>query len=160
MTWSRILAVAGVIFAVVIAAWWWTQSSGSGEAALRIDPDDAELVSLGQRIYAQECASCHGAGLEGQANWRNRKADGRMPAPPHDATGHTWHHDDATLFTVTKYGPQAIAGPDYRSDMPAYEGALSDRDIRAVLAFIKSTWPDEVRTRQAQISKQTRGAGS
>jgi len=157
---NHILTILGVVLAAAGAAWWWTAGQGSGDGVSRIDPTDAELVALGDRVYAENCAACHGAGLEGQANWRSRKADGRMPAPPHDATGHTWHHDDATLFMVTKYGPQAIVGNDYQSDMPAYDGTLRDADIRAVLAYIKSTWPAQIRERQALLTQQAERSGS
>lgn len=39
--------------------------------------------------------------------------------------------------------PDKYAPAGYESDMPAFGGILSDDEIRAVLAFIKSTWPEE-----------------
>ena len=36
--------------------------------------------------------------------------------------------------------------------MPAFADRLSDGDIAAVLAFIKSTWPEETRKWQAQVT--------
>jgi len=107
----------------------------------------------GADLYARHCASCHGANLEGQPNWRERKADGRLPAPPHDASGHTWHHADEVLFNLTKNGLGPYAPPGYASDMPAFAGTLSDDEIRAVLAYIKSRWPASIREKQAQIGK-------
>ncbi|MFD1912618.1 MULTISPECIES: c-type cytochrome [Paracoccaceae] len=56
----------------------------------------------GQQLYADNCASCHGASLEGQPDWRRRLDTGRMPAPPHDDSGHTWHHSDRMLFQITR----------------------------------------------------------
>ncbi len=112
------------------------------------DPADAAQVERGSQIYASYCASCHGARLEGQPNWKSRKADGRLPAPPHDTTGHTWHHPDDVLFRITKDGVAAIAPAGYRTDMPAFGAALSDDDIWAALAFIKSRWPAEILRRQ------------
>ena len=114
----------------------------------------AQTLVLGQRVYEAQCAACHGARLEGQPDWRTRRADGRLPAPPHDATGHTWHHPDQALFEIVKYGVQRFAGPHYSSDMPAYDRRLSDDEIRAVIAYIKSTWPEQIRARQAQIDTQ------
>ena len=60
-----------------------------------IDPlaDQGRIVQ-GKTVYTANCAACHGANLEGQANWRERLDNGRLPAPPHDKTGHTWHHPD------------------------------------------------------------------
>lgn len=106
----------------------------------RADPRDPAKVALGAKVYAQHCAACHGAKLEGQANWRSPLPSGRMPAPPHDESGHTWHHTDAVLFGITKYGLTNYAPPGYQSDMPAFEGKLSDEEIWAVLAFIASHW--------------------
>jgi mono/diheme cytochrome c family protein len=70
-----------------------------------------------------------------------------MPAPPHDASGHTWHHKDSDLFTITKRGVEAIV-PGYESDMPPFEAVLTDEEIEAVLAYIKSTWPQREREYQ------------
>ena len=89
--------------------------------------------------------------MEGQADWKRRLDNGRMPAPPHDETGHTWHHSDQDLFTITKNGVEAVV-PGYESDMPAFEGTLDDAEIRAVLAYIKSTWPERQRTFQAKVT--------
>lgn len=99
----------------------------------------AERLGRGRAIYAANCASCHGAKLEGQPDWKNRLPSGRMPAPPHDISGHTWHHPDGVLFRITKEGPADVVGGGYQSDMPGFADVLSDDEIRAVLDFIKST---------------------
>jgi len=117
------------------------------------DPKSAERVALGARLYAQHCASCHGAELEGQPNWRNPLPDGRYPAPPHDATGHTWHHDDDFLFRVTKYGGQVATPRGALSGMPAFADTLTDVEIKSILAFIKSRWPVEIRRRQGHARR-------
>ena len=107
----------------------------------RADRGDAAKVAMGAALYSQHCASCHGAKLEGQPHWRKRLPNGRMPAPPHDESGHTWHHSDAVLFGITKNGLVPPYAPkDYESDMPAFRGKLSDDEIWAVLAYIKSHW--------------------
>jgi len=122
----------------------------------RADPNDAHQVARGQAVYAANCASCHGARLEGQPDWRTRKPDGRLPAPPHDASGHTWHHPDDVLFDIVKDGLAKHAPPGYESDMPAFGGVLSDEQIWAVLAYIESTWLPEIRARQAAITQQAK----
>ena len=45
------------------------------------DPKNEAQVAAGKRVYEEQCASCHGARREGQANWRERRPDGRLPAP-------------------------------------------------------------------------------
>ena len=105
----------------------------------------------GAQLYAEHCASCHGADLEGQPNWRERKSDGRLPAPPHDHSGHTWHHPMEMLFQMTRDGLVPPLAPEgYQSDMPAFGGVLSDDDIRAVLGYIERQWPEEVRAMRAE----------
>ena len=119
----------------------------------RLADDDPAVVARGERVYAERCASCHGANLEGQPDWRRRDANGLLPAPPHDETGHTWHHADDLLFEITKYGPGAVIGDEsYRSAMPAYEGVLGDEEIVAALSYIKSRWPEEERGWQEDVN--------
>lgn len=118
------------------------------------DPDNAEQVANGAAVYIDHCASCHGAKLEGQPDWRRRNADGVLPAPPHDAAGHTWHHSDEQLFAYTKKGGQALAPQGFASNMPSFAGVLSDSDIWDVLAFIKSRWPADIRARQARLNER------
>lgn len=140
------LVLSGAAVAVTAVAGWLLWPSARGG---RVDPADVVQVVLGKEVYRQRCASCHGARLEGQPDWRIRKPDGRLPAPPHDESGHTWHHPDEQLFRLTKFGlkpPLAPAG--YQSDMPAFGSDLTDDQIWAVLAFIKSEWPAEIRARQ------------
>ncbi len=121
-------------------------SAGRDAPALR--PGDPKVVAEGAEIYAAECAACHGVDLEGQPDWHVRGPDGLLPAPPHDETGHTWHHDGETLFLLTKYGVgEMIGDPDYLSAMPAFEYVQTDAEIAAVLSYIKSTWPADIRAR-------------
>jgi len=121
------------------------------------DPGNSEQVTRGKAVYVQHCAACHGARLEGQPNWREKLPTGRMPGPPHDASGHTWHHPDGVLFGITKYGlvPGKYAPPKYESDMPAFGDRLTDEEIWVVLAYIKSAWPEKIRNAQAEITRDT-----
>ena len=132
---------------VLIGAALFAVSSQSADADRIVLRDtDPDIVALGAVVYQENCASCHGANLEGQPDWRSPGEDGRLPAPPHDEAGHTWHHDGDTLFRLTKYGTGALFGdPDYASNMPIYEGVLTDDEIIAVLSYIKSTWPQDIR---------------
>ncbi len=140
--------VVAVIVAGVAASRPW-QHFGQ-----RIDPMDAAAVEMGRQLYQHHCAECHGADLRGEPDWRIRKPNGELPAPPHDETGHTWHHSDEHLFAMTKHGMSRFAPPDYRSAMPSFVGRLTDREIRAVLAYVKSTWPAEIRLRQQQLNSR------
>lgn len=79
---------------------------------------------------------------------------GRLPAPPHDNEGHTWHHSDQMLFTIIKYGPAEVIGDAYKNDMPSFAGILTDDEIKAVLDYIKSTWPERSQQYQQEMTKQ------
>ena len=107
----------------------------------------------GYRNYQEYCASCHGVNLEGQANWRSRNQDGTLPAPPHDETGHTWHHETEMLFEYTKLGGQvtleAVGVQNFTSGMPAFGDVLTDEQIWEVLSFIRSTWPQHIQDAHA-----------
>jgi mono/diheme cytochrome c family protein len=123
-----------------------------------LQADDLTVVFQGEQIYRGHCASCHGSELEGQPDWRVRDDNGYLPAPPHDATGHTWHHADDQLFEITKYGPGVVIGDtSYKTVMPAYKGLLTDNEIVAVLSYIKNSWPAEQREWQEQINGTAAG---
>jgi mono/diheme cytochrome c family protein len=112
----------------------------------------AQDLQRGAQLYAEHCAACHGAQLEGQPDWQIMSEDGVMPAPPHDETGHTWHHDDAMLIDYILRGGKAVLDDlDVRmtSGMPAFGDILENDDIIAILAYIKSTWPARIQALQA-----------
>ena len=119
--------------------------------------NESKRIAQGQALYAVRRASCHGKNLEGQPNWKTPLLSGRMPAPPHDKSGHTWHHSDVALAGVTKLGLKPFAGDSYESDMPAFSSILSDKEIEAILTYIKSTWPERERAYQEQITQQSNG---
>lgn len=136
--------------------------------ASEIDLPGTQTVSgpaQGAVLYAEFCASCHGADLQGELDWRSPKEDGTLPAPPHDETGHTWHHGDGLLFRYTKLGGQAaleatgVSG--FTSGMPGFSDQLTDGEIRDILAFIKSTWPERIQEIQRQRTEgETAAAGN
>ena len=119
---------------------------------------DYRDINVGSNLYADNCASCHGINLEGQPNWRSQNADGVLLAPPHDATGHTWHHDDQLLFDYTKLDGKAALEArdvsDFNSGMPAFDETLTDDEIWDILAYIRSTWSE--REQKVQASRTPR----
>ena len=120
------------------------------------EDEDQKRIALGRSLYDAHCAKCHGKKLEGQPDWQTRLPSGRLPAPPHDESGHSWHHPDKVLIGVTRNGLKPYAGEDYESDMPAFAGALSDQEIEAVVAFIKSTWPEREREYQERVTANSK----
>ena len=117
---------------------------------------DNRNIEIGRVLYQEHCASCHGAKLEGQPNWRNIGSDGLLPAPPHDASGHTWHHDNRFLFDYTKLGGKALMEArgisEFESGMAGLGNILADDSIWDILAYIRSTWPERIRIFQAGVN--------
>lgn len=144
-----IMLVLGVIVLAVLRG-------GPSASASRADATNAQLVAQGRVVYGQRCASCHGANLEGQPNWQDELPAGGRPAPPHDETGHTWHHVDTLLFEIVQKGPEASPIPGYVYRMPAFGEVLTDDEIWAVLAYIKSTWPADIQAAQEEVNRQAR----
>ena len=136
--------------------YYLSSPANKAKANIALKYQDAAVVNSGRTVYAENCASCHGVALEGQANWRQRDANGYLPAPPHDETGHTWHHPNAYLFLMTKYGIEEAIGKSYRNNMPAYEGKLTDEEILAVLSYIKSTWSGRTQRQHDQINARAK----
>lgn len=124
------------------------------EAAGLIAYWDEEAVAEGAALYAENCATCHGAALEGEGDWRQRNADGSFRAPPHDETGHTWHHPDAQIFAITKYGTETVTGGAVQSTMEGFGDRLGDAGILSVLAFIKAQWPEEIIARHNALNRR------
>ena len=110
-------------------------------------------VERGAVVFDDNCASCHGINLEGQIGWQTEIVDGRPLAPPHNETGHTWHHPDELLYNMTKYGFEEMLGKKYPNNMPVYEDILSDGELLAVLGYIKSTWPEKIKAIHNEINQ-------
>ena len=141
---TRTISIIFFFVFSILLVWLFYTNYMNKDIAIRLIPNDLSIVTLGQNIYSENCASCHGVDLEGQENWQKRDDEGYLPAPPHDETGHTWHHPDEYLFLMTKYGIEKIIGKKYLNNMPAYKDILTDKEIIAVLSFIKSKWPNQI----------------
>ncbi|MFT4962161.1 MAG: mono/diheme cytochrome c family protein [Paracoccaceae bacterium] len=142
------IVLGGVAMAIAFGLLWNKGGEPSPEAAYL----NRAVVAQGADLYANNCASCHGAALQGQANWKSRDNEGYLPAPPHNETGHTWHHPTEQLFEITKFGSEQLVGGTYKSRMAGYADVLSDDEIAAVLAYIKSTWSARVIAQHNQIN--------
>ncbi len=114
-----IVAVAAVAIGGSLAATTlWTDRAGD-----RGGPD-ADVLALGETLYAQSCASCHGSAGEGFAQ-------AGVPAPPLDGSAHSWHHADTQILGLIREGG---------SIMPAVGRDWSDAEVEAVLTFVKTRW--------------------
>ena len=106
-------------------------------------------LAEGKILYEANCASCHGINGEGEENWQSPNDDGTLRAPPHDSTGHTWHHPDQLLLQITSKG-----GKGLNSRMPAFEDQLTEEEIKLTLEYIKTFWEPEHRESQADVTER------
>lgn len=80
----------------------------------------------GASLYAQACASCHGADLRGTVS-----------GPPFlDAIYRPAHHADAAFLLAVRRGARSHHWNF--GDMPPIEG-LSDEQVAAILEFVRSS---------------------
>lgn len=119
-----------------------------GSPAAQESPTDPSQLATGKRVYDANCAACHGINGEGQPNWKV-PVNGVFPAPPHDGSGHTWHHPDQVLLEVIANG-----GGMPNSAMPAYGEILTEEEQVAVLEYIKTFWGKQEIEFQTQVTQQ------
>lgn len=115
---------------------------------------DFAKVTLGGRLYRQNCAECHGNSGEGDPNWRQRDAEGLFPPPPLNGTGHAWHHPRKMLHHVIANG-----SPGGQGRMPAWRDKLSDEEIDAIISWFQSKWPDQVYAAWQRMDRTAREGG-
>ena len=107
---------SGLLAVILLVA--GSRSSLASDGPAKADPNDAALISRGKVVYAEQCASCHGADAQGAPNWQERDEHGELPAPPHDAEGHTWRHSDAELYEMVSTGWRDLFNKTRRLTMP------------------------------------------
>ena len=138
-------------FLVLIFFLFMTETTYS-HSHFPITRDSPSMIIRGKINYKNNCVSCHQVNLIGAENWNGLDEDGHRKAPPLNGTGHTWHHDDATLHNIIKYGLAKLV-KNYEGKMLGFEDNLKDKDIDSILSYIKSFWPDEVYQRQINLNK-------
>lgn len=103
---------------------------GSPASAITVNNVVYEVAEIedGRALYAQYCASCHGANGEGQFPDLPLLPDetGRFGAPPHNGNGHTSHHSDDWLIQYIRDGGISQSNPDHYYPMTAFGNQLSD----------------------------------
>lgn len=138
---------------------WWSSLARAAPVVINetavppVPTLNSVRVTQGATLSAQYCAQCHGADLEGARDWKRPLADGSLPAPPHDSSGHTWHHSDKTLYDIIARGGQAVYGDAAtKSNMPAFNDRLTADELTAILEFFKSRWGKDEREFQWWMS--------
>jgi len=140
--WAGFTVVAALVVAAACANQASTPMATLVPPLSTLDPAQ---VQTGKVTYQANCATCHGLNAEGAPNWATPEPDGLYPAPPHDDSGHTWHHSDRVLYETIRDGMGDPLRPNSPLRMPAWGGKLSDAEIRAVVEYFRSLWSEEHR---------------
>ncbi len=98
--------------------------------SIPIDVLTGDNLLQGQELYNQHCAECHGENGEGE------QPDPYAPgsAPPHDVTGHTWHHPDQVNLSTVLNGGATMSG---------FNEKLSTDEAMLILGYIKTWWGED-----------------
>ena len=137
---------------IILLSFIFISEASFSHSHFPITRDSALMIARGKIVYENNCVSCHQVNLIGAENWKGLDGDGHRKAPPLNGTGHTWHHDDATLHNIIKYGLAKIV-KNYEGKMIGFGDKINDKQIDSVLSYIKSHWEDEIYERQISISK-------
>ena len=135
---SLVIAALAIVSMSMMAC-----ASTDPEALARPNPDIPSSSStvatprMGEQLFASTCAACHGANGEGAEDWMVREEDGRLPPPPLNGEGHTWHHSDGVLYRIVSEGGTGIG---FGSNMPSFKDQLTRVEIIAVLEYVKTLW--------------------
>ena len=139
---------AGIIialFSAAVIAWLLIDDQAS-------NPPQG-VVASGQQLFDSHCATCHGKAGQGLAtDWRQRLPDGSFPPPPLNGTAHTWHHSPAVLLRTIDEGGVALGGK-----MPGFKHKLSGLEKQAILDYIYSLWPKELKQKYDQHFQVPKG---
>ena len=137
---------------IILISFIFISETSYSHSHFPITRDSELMIARGKTIYQNNCISCHQVNLIGVENWKELDEDGHRKSPPLNGTGHTWHHDDATLHNIIKYGLVKLV-KNYQGKMLGFEDKLKDKDIDSVLTYIKSFWPDDIYQHQINLSK-------
>jgi mono/diheme cytochrome c family protein len=137
---------------IILISFIFISETSYSHSHFPITRDSELMIARGKIIYQNNCISCHQVNLVGVENWKDLDEDGHRKSPPLNGTGHTWHHDDATLHNIIKYGLVKLV-KNYQGKMLGFEDKLKDKDIDSVLAYIKNFWPDDMYQQQINLSK-------
>lgn len=111
-----------------------TQASPAAAAAATASQGGSTqaAVPAGAKVFAANCASCHGAQGAG--------TPGAFPplAGNPDVSGDATKIVHTVLYGLS--GPLTVNGTKYNGTMPPWKGTLSNADIANVVTFIRGSW--------------------
>jgi mono/diheme cytochrome c family protein len=116
------LAVPGLLLLTGVSTLADASPSPAGSPSFPGDPAN------GGTVYAQNCAVCHGANLEGGIGATLNPID-KLPSVPSSL-------DPTFLINIVSQGRQPQSGDPKQQAMPAWAGKLTDQEIKDVASYI------------------------
>lgn len=96
-------------------------------------------VKLGNQVFTNNCAICHGANAQSTFNWRKKLPNGTYPPPPLNGSAHAWHHSFSQLMQTINEGGLSRGGK-----MPGFREKLTKVEKQAAVAYFQNFWSDEI----------------
>jgi mono/diheme cytochrome c family protein len=122
-----LLIVAGIVFLTIQAV----VTTPAQAEAVNVGGDQKARIEAGGKIYADNCAKCHGEDGEG----------GELPDQPGEFTNPLNNedflitHSSETIFNVISYGWESLGMPPFGLSRG---GGLTDPEIRAIVEFMQA----------------------
>jgi len=98
-------------------------------------------VEVGQKVYLQLCAQCHGEQGEGYAN--------ELAAPALDSSEHAFHHANQEIYAVIVNGKQGLG-----RQMPPYGDQLTGDEACSLIAYLHTLWLPEHLAFQQEVTSR------
>ena len=98
-----------------------------------------QQVAKGEKIFLNNCATCHGKKAQKTVNWKKTLPDGSYPPPPLNGSAHAWHHSFKQYIEIITLG-----GKPYKGNMPAFYDTLTLEEKKAAISYFQSFWSDEI----------------
>ena len=94
-------------------------------------PSSAESIAAGQKLYAKNCASCHGETGKGDG-----KMGAQMTPTPSNLTDADWKHGstDGEIFVVVRDGVKGTG-------MKSFKSKMVEKDMWDVVNYVHSLGP-------------------
>ncbi|MBV8170826.1 MAG: cytochrome b N-terminal domain-containing protein [Candidatus Eremiobacteraeota bacterium] len=128
-----------------------TPVAGTGAAPATPTPQPGATVASGPdgaKVFASNCASCHGASGQG------------LPGSFPPLAGNPFVVGDPAKVIATvdngMHGAITVNGAAYNGQMPAWKGTLKPDEIAAVITYIRTSWGNKaspVKVEQVKASK-------
>ena len=102
------------------------------ETEPELKPANPDVMALGEKLYGQQCADCHGAAGQG--------ASGAYPALTGNRSVVMASHVNAVQAILAGGFAPATAGNPQPYGMPPFRTLMNDAEVAAVASFVRQSW--------------------